>query len=107
MEDKPRHSRGLFGKRDRRRHARNLSRPLEVWFGDQRYFSLDWSRSGVCINPRRIVVQRGDLVTGYAGHLSEARLGRFTAVVARVGQNGEIGMRFLKRGPGELLRPAI
>ena len=98
---------GLFGKRDQRRHARNRTRPLEVWFGDQRYYTLDWSRSGLCISTPRAKIQRGDLVTGYVGHMKAARLGRFAAVVARVTDNGDVGLRFLRCAPPALLRPGL
>lgn len=103
--EKPQRKAGLFGQRNLRKHTRHAGRPREVWFGGQRYYTLDWSRGGLCINTRRVIVQRGDLVTGYIGDLNASRLGRFAAVVARVADNGDVGLRFLRRARSALARP--
>lgn len=78
-----------------RRHKRMSNTKLQLIAGGKRYLTHDWSLGGCRINGyRKKTVKPGDEIKGTIGRAGEKNAGPFTAIVVRVTETGDIGMRF-------------
>lgn len=81
---------------DRRRNARIYDRPLLLLIEGYEYKTLDWSLSGFRIAAFHRPMTRLERFDGMIGAIDGEGRGEFTAEVARIAANGEIGARFLE-----------
>lgn len=80
-----------------RRHIRMTNTKLQlVADGGKCYETLDWSLGGCRINGySKKNIRPGDKITGTIGRSGDKNTGAFIAVVVRVTETGDIGMRFV------------
>ncbi len=79
-----------------RRHKRMTNTKLQLIAGGKRYETLDWSLGGCRINGySKKNIRPGEKITGTIGRSGDKNTGAFIAVVVRVTETGDIGMRFV------------
>lgn len=79
-----------------RRHKRMSNTKLQLVAGGKRYETLDWSLGGCRINDyRKKTIKPGDEIKGTISRVGDGNAGAFTAIVVRVTETGDIGMRFV------------
>jgi len=84
---------------ERRKHRRTGTPPLALRVGGQKYRALDWSLGGCRINDGTSRFRLKQQVEGRLDLEGPEARGEFIAEVVRVGDNGDVGLRWLELPP--------
>ncbi len=94
----------MLGFMDRRCHARNVQQPFGLKINGCRCKTRNWSLGGFRIVGNHVEFKVGDRLDGEIGPVGDGGEGTFSAVVAHVTDDGEVGFKAARNNPRGLPR---